>query len=169
MQGSELTQRYRATYLNDHLAAATAGVQLTERATRHPGVGDPAQMAQLRKEIREDLASLRDFMAVLGISERPYKRLLALAAERVSRLKLNGKIVRTSELTPLVELEGLTIAITGKRAGWLSLRTIAETDTRLDRQRLDGLVDRAGKQLDMVEPARRQAAQLALQNRGSGA
>ena len=50
----------------------------------------------------------------------------------------------------------------GKAAGWRTLRTLAETDTRLDADRLDELISRARRQADLLEELRVRAADQAL-------
>jgi hypothetical protein len=48
--------------------------------------------------------------------------------------------------------------VEGKAAGWRTLRTLADTDTRLDPARLDELISRAGRQADLLEDLRVDAA-----------
>jgi hypothetical protein len=39
----------------------------------------------------------------------------------VARLKPNGRVLRRSPLSDLIEIEGLVDAVTAKRSGWLAL------------------------------------------------
>jgi hypothetical protein len=59
------------------------------------------------------------------------------------RLKFNGRLLARSPLSDLEELELLLLGVEGKAAGWRTLRTLADTDTRLDAGRLDELISRA--------------------------
>jgi hypothetical protein len=52
----------------------------------------------------------------------------------------------------------LRLGVEGKAAGWRTVRTLADTDTRLDRARLDELICRAGRQADLLEDLRVAAA-----------
>jgi hypothetical protein len=48
--------------------------------------------------------------------------------------------------------------VEGKAAGWRTLRALADTDSRLNRDRLDQLMARAQQQVDLLEELRVQAA-----------
>ena len=52
----------------------------------------------------------------------------------------------------------LRLGVEGKAAGWRTLRTLADTDTRLDPGRLDELISRARRQADALEDLRVSAA-----------
>ena len=146
-------------YLNDHLAGATGGMELARRmAGSHH---DPAQRMTLQRlaaEITQDRRALLDLMAVLGLPVRHYKLSAAWAAEKAARLKLNGRLLSRSPLSSLEELEMLRLGVEGKAAGWRTLRALADTDSRLDRDRLDELMARARQQADLLEELRVQTA-----------
>ena len=146
-------------YLNDHLAGATGGMELARRvAGSHH---DPAQRPTLRRlaaDITQDRRALLDIMTVLGLPVRNYKLSAAWMAEKAARLKLNGRLLSRSPLSSLEELERLRLGVEGKAAGWRTLRTLAETDSRLNRGRLDELMARAREQADMLEELRVHAA-----------
>ena len=76
--------------------------------------------------------------------------------------KLNGHLLSRSPLSSLEELEMMRLGVTGKAAGWRTLRVLADTDPRLDRDRLDELIGRADSQLSMLEDLRVRAARFAL-------
>jgi hypothetical protein len=142
-------------YLNDHLAGATAGQELARRAAAaqrdHSG---GVELERLAGEIREDRTALADIMAALGIKVRRYKIRAAWLAERAGRLKLNGRILRPSPLSGLVEVEMLRLGVEGKASAWLTLRTLADRDGRLDAERLDRLIARARRQAEVLEGLR---------------
>ena len=56
----------------------------------------------------------------------------------------------------------LRLGVEGKAAGWRTLRTLADTDTRLDPGRLDELISRARRQADALEDLRVAAASLVV-------
>ncbi len=142
-------------YLNDHLAGATVGMELARRAAAsHHGHTGGGELERLAGEIREDRSALSDIMAELGIRVRRYKVSAAWLAEKAGRLKLNGRIMRQSPLSGLVEVEMLRLGVEGKAAAWLTLRTLAERDGRLDAERLDRLISRARRQAEILEGLR---------------
>ncbi|MFF4120772.1 hypothetical protein [Streptomyces sp. NPDC001714] len=150
-------------YLNDHLAGSTVGAgrsQFTARSHRNPPYAEP--LRHLAGEIAEDRASLLRIMRSLGVPKRHYKVAASGAAERMGRLKTNGRLLRRSPLTLVIELEFLRLGVQGKELGWRTLRTLAEADDRLDDQELDGLIARAERQLSTLEELRVRAVQDVL-------
>ncbi|MCQ4042167.1 hypothetical protein ACFOSC_14375 [Streptantibioticus rubrisoli] len=134
-------------YLNDHLAGATLGTELARRmakAERHAATAQ--ELRRLAAEIAEDRASLLDIMRALGVRPRRYKAGAGWLAEKAGRLKGNRQLVRRSPLSSLLELEMLRIGVEGKALGWRALREVADGHERLDKRRLDGLLDRARDQ-----------------------
>lgn len=151
-------------YLNDHLAGATGGAQLALRAAaahRGQAVGGAA-LQQFAGEVGEDRAELIAIMRTLGIALRAYKIYAGWIGERAGRLKLNGHLLSRSPLSSLEELELLLLAVEGKAAGWRTLRTLADSDGRLDAARLDELIARARRQADLLEQLRIQAVERVI-------
>jgi hypothetical protein len=151
-------------YLNDHLAAATGGMELARRMTgsAEPGTESAAAMRTLTAEITQDRAALLAIMAALQIPVRGYKVFAAWAGEKAGRLKLNGRLLKRSPVSSLEEAEILSLAVAGKAAGWRTLRLLAERDSRLDTARLDELLARAQRQSEALETLRTSAAQQVL-------
>ncbi|MGW1004332.1 hypothetical protein [Streptomyces sp. NPDC002520] len=150
-------------YLNDHLAGATVGTgrsQFMARSHRDPPYAEPLQ--HLAGEIAEDRASLRHIMQSLDVPRRRYKVAASGAAERLGRLKSNGRLYKRSPLTLVIELEFLRLGVKGKELGWRTLRTLAEADGRLDEQDLDGLIARAERQMNTLEELRVRAVRDVL-------
>lgn len=148
---------FLAIYLRDHHAASQAGMRLARRVSRR----DPARGA-IGEEVREDADALRHAMARLGVNRGRVKDGIAIGAERLGRLKPNGRALRRSPLSDLVELETLVVGITAKRALWTSLRDVGAVPP----DELDRLLARADDQLGRVEAARRRAATRALARTG---
>lgn len=139
-------------YLNDHLAGAAAGVERARnlaQAEQDPVIS--AAVSPLAVEIAQDRASLLEIMRRLDVPVRRYKLAAARLAEKAGRLKTNGRLVRRSPLTSLVELEVLRMGVSGKAAVWETLRRLADEDDRLDAARLDALLGRARTQLRTLE------------------
>ena len=101
-------------------------------------------------------------MKTLGIAPRTYKVYAGWIGERAGRLKLNGHLLSRSPLSSLEELELLRLAVEGKAAGRRTLRTLADSDGRLDAARLDELIARARRQADLLEQLRIQAVERVI-------
>lgn len=154
-------------YLIDHLTAATGGLRLAERARNAHRDRDEQLhrlLTELTEEIREDRAELRRMIDRVGATPDPLKLATAVAGELVGRLKLNGRLLRRSPLSSLVELEGLAIALRGKRCGWTALE--AAGDDRLSTFDLPALIRRADDQYERVEAARLRVAADVLSRSG---
>jgi hypothetical protein len=104
-----------AIYLNDHLAGATSGVELARRL-RGSNQGDPEfepVLAEVCSAIEADRETLEAVMDQLGVGQDKLKPLAATLAERLGRLKLNGRLWGYSPLSRLEELELLQIGVVG--------------------------------------------------------
>ena len=146
-------------YCNDHLAAATGGIELVSRMLGiHRGTPYEPKLEELLDELREERAGVRSSMAALGIPVRQYKQAGSWLGEKLSRLKLNGHLLSRSPLSDLVEFEFIATAVLAKRAGFETLREIAAVDSRLDAALLDRLIAQADKQHDWLADVRREVA-----------
>jgi hypothetical protein len=156
--------RLMRIYLNDHLAGATAGLELAKRTLKN-NTGTPLGdvLSELIDEIRKDRQALLDLLARLGLRRDPVKAWAAWSAEKVGRLKLNGRIRGYSELSRVVELEGLCLGLEGKRAGWRALME-ALGDARAGDFTLGQLIERANAQRARLERFRLEAAAQAFRD-----
>ena len=148
-----------AIYCNDHLAASTGGLELVNRMLgQHRGTLYEEPLTRLLGELREEQDALRGMMAALNLPVRQYKLLASWVAEKLARGKLNGRLLSRSPLSDLVEFEFIATAVLGKRAGFETLRALAETDRRLDAGLLDRLIRQADAQHEWLSAARRDVA-----------
>lgn len=148
-----------AVYCNDHLAAATGGVELVSRMIgAHRGSRHEDALRQLLGELREERTELNRTMAALGLPVRQYKQLAVWVAEKASRAKLNGSLLSRSPLSSLIEFEFLASAVRGKRSGFETLRIVAEVDDRIDAALFDRLIDQANRQFEWATDVRREIA-----------
>src|SRR3954462_15154543 len=139
--------KYLSIYLNDHLAGATVGVELSKRAaSSNEGSDYGTVLAELSHEIAEDRASLERLMDRFGVKKDRVKTTGAFLGEKVGRLKPNAHLTSYSPLSRVVELEGLALGVTGKLALWRSLLEVQGTDERLDPEELRTLAARAEEQ-----------------------
>lgn len=156
-------RRLLRIYLNDHLMGSVGGVELARRCL-HSNRGTPlgAFLEQLLEEITEDRATLRDLMKRMGVPADRVKTTAATLAEKAARLKLNGRLIGYSDLSRVIELEGLCAGVALKLRLWRVLQDIAATDPQLAATDFDPLIERASSQLDGLEVQRLEAARRAF-------
>jgi hypothetical protein len=97
-------------------------------------------------------------MERLGVRVDRAKVMAGWIAEKLGRLKLNGRLLSYSPLSRLMELELLILGVTGKLALWRALLLLAPTNPRLDHDELERLIGRAAAQLVELEGLRERAA-----------
>lgn len=151
-----------AIYLNDHLAGATAGVELARRL-RASNEGDlefGPELVEICAEVETDRETLKRVMDRLGVGQSKLKPAAAVLGERLGRLKPNGQLRGYSPLSRLDELELLQIGVMGKRRLWRALEHTHAAD--LSGFELGALVERATSQLRRLEGLHLKAASLAL-------
>ncbi|WP_139209759.1 hypothetical protein [Microlunatus flavus] len=155
--------------LRNHQAGGRAAVDLFGRAASAQGARPWADgLRRLREEAREDLDFNEAVMRRLGVSSSPVQVAGTRLTERLGRLKPNGRLVRRSPLSDVVELEGLIATVHVKIAGWQAART-GDFLTAEERGRLDVLEARARTQAErLVEMHREAAADVLGGVRGPG-
>jgi hypothetical protein len=150
-------------YLQDHHAASAAGLNLVRRLARENAATPFADdLTRLAEEIAEDRAELGTVLRALGVEPNRVKVVLARSVERLSRLKLNGRLLDYSPLSRLIELETLSAGIEAKRGLWQALGQAVDGELGVD---LDRLTGRAEAQIASVERLRKRAAELAFAGR----
>lgn len=143
--------RLLAIYLRDHHAASAGGVALARRAL---GKSHP-----LAKQIARDRESLQAIMRQLEVERSAMKVGLVRIAERVSRMKLNGRFFEPSPLSRVIELETLVVGVRGKEALWTALQLAEPSLEGID---LTALIESARAQGEDLEALRRSAAAAAF-------
>jgi hypothetical protein len=150
-------------YLNDHLAGATAGLELARRsAARNRGSDYGTFLARLEQEVSEDRDSLLSIMRALGIRVDRLKVAAGWGAEKLGRLKFNGRLLRYSPLSRLVEFEALALGVHGKLAMWRSLQLLEPRQLASSGASLVELIARAERQLQELEVHRQRAVRDSL-------
>jgi hypothetical protein len=148
-----------AVYLNDHLGAATAGVELIRRAASNHEGERGEELSRLADEIAEDREALRDIMKRLDVAESSVKKAAGWVGEKVGRLKPNDHLVSRSPLSDVLELEGLRAGTAARIAGFQVLRAVAVDDARLTKEELETLMERADDQAERLYKIHLQLAQ----------
>ena len=156
------TNKLLRIYLNDHLAGATLGVELAKRSQKS-NKGTPLGdfLAEFVAEASSDKAQLEQLMVSVGAGKNVVKSRAAWVAEKVGRVKGNGRLTGYSDLSRLVELEGLMVGVTGKIGLWRSLLE-AFSPSHAPPADFSGLLQRAEGQLDELQHHHRKAAAQAF-------
>ena len=145
------------TYLQDHHAGATVGLELARRtAAANEDTEYGPELARIADEIAEDRETLEQVMERLEVSASKLKDAGGWTAEKLGRLKPNNRLFSYSPLSRVIEVEGLLIGVTGKQALWEAIQT-AVGDS-LDGISFPELSARAADQRTRLEALRRTAA-----------
>ena len=148
-------------YVNDHLAAATAGRELTKRClSNNSGTPLGEFLRGFLAEITEDRSTVESVLQSTGGKRDRFKPIAGWIAEKAGRLKLNGQIRGYSDLSRVLELEGLCAGVEAKKAMWLAFDHLQ--DSRLSRLDFESLARRATKQRAGLEKFRIDAARRAF-------
>ena len=152
--------------MNDQLALGVVWREVARRSERsNRGTELGAALARIAAGIAEDVATFEQLMERLGISRSRVKPSLALVAERLGRLKLNGRVREYSPLSRFAELDVLAMGLEGKKILWANLRDLAGVGERLPDVDFDHLIERAASQRAELEPFRVRAGREALGGR----
>jgi hypothetical protein len=149
-------------YLNDHLAGSVVGENLAKRIARQNEDNEYGRgVAQIAREIEEDRVTLGEVMERAGVKRKQVRLAFARVTELGTRLKPNGRLVGYSPLSRVLELEGLTMGISGKLELWRSLEAL-NGGADIGGMDFGALAARAEDQRDRVEDLRLRAAREAL-------
>lgn len=160
----DLTKDLLGLYLSDHLTGSTAGVNRIERMA-DDFVDTPvyADLASLAEEIRAERELLRNIVDDLGFPRKAHRQAAAWAAERVGRLKLNGRVVERSPMTLLLETELMRSAVAGKLGVWQTLQEHAP-QLALDPDVFARLVEASYRQIETLDGVHEYARARALRD-----
>jgi hypothetical protein len=149
-----------STYLRDHFAGSTGGLELARRTAQQLPERD---MDEIAAAIEADRETLRELMSRLDVNPSTLKAGMGWLGERIGRLKLNQRVFGRSPLSDVLELEGLIMGVSGKLQLWRGLALIAPRDARLEQFDFEGLAQRAEDQLRRLEGLHAQATRRALE------
>jgi hypothetical protein len=149
-----------STYVEDHLAGATAGLELLEAlSAQHQGDPTGALARSLLPEVEDDRRTLEGIARALDAGSA-LKEAGAWIAEKVSRLKLHREA--KGVLGTFEALEAMSLGVLGKRALWRALAVAAGSDARLAGFDFGALAASAERQHALLEDERLRAATVAL-------
>ena len=152
-----------STYLNDHLAGSTLGVDHARQLEAH-NAGEPfgTMMTRVAEEIEEDRDVLVDLMDRLGVTRNPVKVATAWVAEKAGRVKFSGISAGDPELGNFLALETMSLGVEGKKSLWTTLAQIASLRPELAATDFTTLIERAESQRSALEAERLRAADRAF-------
>jgi hypothetical protein len=150
-------------YMNDQLALGIGWRELARRAQRNNRGTELGKVLDVvAGAIAEDVSMFETMMDRLALPRSQLKGLIAVAGERLARLKLNGQLVGYSPLSRFLELDVLTMGINDKKQLWATLRDLAGLHERLPDMDFDRLIERAEEQRIRLEPFRQDAGRRAF-------
>lgn len=149
------------TYLNDHLAGATAGRNLAKMAAEeHRSDEHGPFFGEISAEISADYDTLQALLMSLGVEESATKGALAEIGSKMMAPKFTAG--DDDELNAFVTLETLSIGVEGKVCMWKALKTVEDGNPALEQADLDTLLARALDQRERLEAERQKMAPQAL-------
>lgn len=159
--------RFLQIYMHDQLAAGVLWREVARRAQRrNAGTELGEALTRVATGIAEDVTTFEEIMERLGIRPSRLKPSLAIAAERLGRLKMNGRLLSYSPLSRFAELDFLAMGIEGKKILWANLRDFADLASPLADVDFGHLIERADRQRAELESFRAQAGRQALRHGG---
>jgi hypothetical protein len=146
------------TYLNDHLAGSTVGVERARMARdANEGTEFAEPLARVCGQIEDDREALVAIIDELGVGRSRIKPVLGWIGERLGRLKPNGQLRGYSPLGRVIDLELLILGISGKLRLWTLLGEVLDGESSAD---LPALIRRAEGQRSTIEDLQLRAARL---------
>lgn len=156
------------SYLSDHLAGAEGGsARFGRMAEAYAGTPIGPALARIAEEVADERDWLRATAERLDVRPSTVKRVGVAVAERVGRLKPNGRLTHPSPLTAVLELDLMRSAVVGKRGIWETLELWAD-ELGLDLARMRHLVAQADEQAATLTRLGRTAREQAFAARDDG-
>jgi len=148
-------------YLTDHLAGATAGVNLSEMAAEEHRADDHGPFfGEIASEIKADFETLERLIDELGVGRSATKTAAAEIGSKMMAPKFVGG--DDDELNAFITLETLSMGVEGKVCMWKALKTVEDAYPTLESYDLDELIARGESQRERIEAERLAIAPQAL-------
>jgi hypothetical protein len=159
-----------ATYLNDHLAGAAAGLEMIGHLIDHTKSDETrARLIAVRDGIMEEHRTLRSLMQDLAVGESSTRRLAGWLSEKMTEIKLAVDDQGDGEFHEFEALELLSLGIAGKSCLWTALTAVAEDSPAIRKIDPSVLAQRSDEQRAVVQQLRVEAAVRAFGNSGRAA
>ncbi|MDQ3723799.1 MAG: hypothetical protein M3376_12240 [Actinomycetota bacterium] len=149
------------TYLNDHMAGATAGTNLAKMASEEHQTDEHGPFfSEIYAEIKADKETLQKLMDALTVDDSATKTALAEVGSKLMGPKFTAG--EDDRLNAFVTLETLSIGVEGKVCMWKALKTVESDYAAFEQFDIDDLLARAVSQREKIEVQRQKMAPLAL-------
>jgi hypothetical protein len=149
------------TYLNDHMAGATAGTNLAKMAAEEHQTDEHGPFfSEIYAEIEADKDTLAQLIDALAVDESASKTALAEVGSKLMGPKFTAG--EDDELNAFVTLETLSIGVEGKVCMWKALKTVESEYPAFEQFDIDDLLARATAQREKIEAQRQKMAPQAL-------
>ena len=142
-----------AAYLREHLTGSDAAIQVVDRLRLvHAGTQEGRLFASLFDEFREERDVVRALLEEIGATPLSLKRLAGQASGAVAQFAAGGE---RGDLSLFRTLEGLAVAVQGKRCMWRALQALLGDQPIPSARSLAGLEAMAVRQWEAIEERRR--------------
>ena len=149
------------TYLNDHMAGATAGTNLAKMASEEHQTDEHGPFfSEIYAAIQQDFETLKEVATALGVEQSAGKGALAEIGSKMMGPKFTAG--DDDELNAFITLETLSIGVEGKVCMWKALKTVESDYAGFKNFDLDDLLARAESQREKIEGQRQKIAPVAL-------
>ncbi len=156
-----MAYRGLGVYLTDHLAGATAGLNLAQMAAEeHRSDEHGAFFGEIASEIKADYEKLERLIAEIGVEQSATKNAAAEIGSKMMAPKFTGG--DDDQLNAFITLETLGMGIEGKLCMWKALKLVDDSNPTLQAYDIDELVGRAESQRERIEAKRLEVAPQAL-------
>lgn len=151
------------TYLNDHIAGATAGRNLAKMAAQEHQTDEHGPFfSEIYAAIEADYGTLQQLASALGVDESAGKTALAEVGSKLMGPKFTAG--DDDDLNAFVTLETLSIGVEGKVCMWKALKTVAADYPAFGNFDVDALLASAISQREKLEEQRQKIAPRALKH-----
>lgn len=151
------------TYLNDHLGASIAALELIDRIYEvHVDSALGTLMSSLKAEITVEQDLLRSLIGAVGGSESTLAKSIGWIGEKLSRLKIGPGEGDSTGLMLFGALDALSIGFWGRRSLWRALDHLGIGASLPFDPNFSVLTRQADRHLDALEPFRLEASLWAL-------
>lgn len=158
-----MDRKLLSIYLNDHLTALTAGVELARRsAGSNEGTPLGGFLTEAGAALEAERAVLIDLMDRLSVRRDHLKQAAGWSGEKLGRFKLNGRLRGYSPLSRVTELEALLLLTRMNAALWRGLVPLLGSDPDFRDLDLEMRAGNADALADRVEEHRVAAVATAL-------
>jgi hypothetical protein len=162
-KGFRMQDAYLTTYLNDHLGASVAGIELAQRCLSNNRGSELGNFLEaLLPVLQDNQVRMRKLLRRLGAQESAAKKLGGWTIEKISRLKLNNAIFRYSDLARVIELETLLLGLHAQITLWRVLEEYRLSDSRFEGIDLKQVRTQSEDMLERLKEHHGRAAELAF-------